>query len=87
MSPLALRTGDMLETPGHSRAHLYTIASIALGGLLQESIVELEPLDQSKPSLGKDTKHPLVPLHMIEAGVSAGIFTHTAREQLDEPHR
>ena len=80
MQSLALKPGDMLETPGHVGSHLYHVASVLLGGVNQESLVELVPLDQTRPADGEKTVHPMVPLSMIEAGCDLGIFHHTPRE-------
>lgn len=78
MNSLIIKVGDMIETPGHTRNHLYRVSLVAHGGLGQESVVELVPLDQSKPSRGADRALPLVPLQMIEAGCDAKIFIHTS---------
>lgn len=77
MQALKLNVGDMLETPGHVGSHLYHVAALLLGGTDQESLVELVPLDQTRPADGPKTVHPLVPLSMIEAGVDIGIYHHT----------
>ncbi len=82
MTTLHLKPGDMLETPGHVGSHLYHVASVLLGGANQESLVELVPLDQTRPADGAKTVHPLVPLSMIEAGAEIGIFHHTAKEEI-----
>lgn len=83
MTPLHLKTGDMLETTGHRGPHLYHVAGVHLGATHQESIVELVPLTQMRPSDGPKTVHPLVPFHMIELGVDAGIFRITPYEEID----
>jgi hypothetical protein len=80
MQTLQLKPGDMLETPGHVGSHLYHVASVLLGGTDQESLVELVPLDQTRPADGAKVVHPLVPLSMIEAGADLGIFHLTPRE-------
>lgn len=80
MQALQLKPGDMLETPGHVGSHLYHVASVLLGGTHQESIVELVPLDQTRPADGPKTVHPMVPLSMIEAGVDIGIYHLTPKE-------
>lgn len=83
MQSLAIKPGDMLETPGHVGSHLYHVAGIYLGGVNQESIVELVPIDQTRPAEGPKTVHPLVPLSMIEAGTHIGIFHHTPKDELE----
>ena len=82
MQALQIKPGDMLETPGHVGSHIYHVAGVYLGALNQESIVELVPLDQSRPSDGPKTVHPMVSLSMIEAGVDIGIYHHTPKEDL-----
>lgn len=82
MQTLMLKPGDMLETPGHVGPHIYHVAGVYLGALNQESIVELVPLDQERPSDGPKIVHPMVPVSMIEAGVDIGIFHHTSKEDL-----
>jgi hypothetical protein len=82
MQALLIKPGDMLETPGHVGSHIYHVSAVYLGALNQESIVELVPLDQTRPTDGPEVKHPLVPLSMIEAGVDIGIYHHTPKEDL-----
>lgn len=60
--PLNLTPGDMLET----RQRLYHVSGVHLGALGQESIVELVPLDATRPDANGKIEHPLVPLHMLE---------------------
>lgn len=82
MKALLIKPGDMLETPGHVGPHLYHVAGVFLGAVNQEDVVELVPIDQTRPTK-PETVHPLVPLGMIEVGVEAGIFTYTPRESLE----
>lgn len=82
MQAIQIKPGDMLETPGHIGSHIYHVSAVFLGALNQESIVELVPLDQTRPSDGSEVKRPLVPLSMIEAGVDIGIYHHTPKEDL-----
>lgn len=82
MNPLIIKPGDMLETPGHNGSHLYHVTSVLLGGVNQESLVELVPMDQARPADGAKTVNALVPLSMIEAGADIGIFHHTPGEDL-----
>lgn len=83
MQALLIKPGDMLETPGHVGSHLYHVTAVCLGGLDQESLVELVPLDQTR---GGDTdtatKNALVPLDMIAAGVDIGIYHLTPKEDV-----
>lgn len=79
MQSLAIKPGDMLETPGHVGSHLYHVAGVYLGALNQESLVELVPLDQTRGTDPKP-KHAMVPLAMIEAGCDIGIYHLTPSE-------
>lgn len=74
----------MLETPGHVGSRTYHVAGIHVGSMDQESIVELVPLDQTRPAQGIKTMQFIsVPLAMIEAGVDIGIFHHTSKDGVD----
>jgi hypothetical protein len=75
-------TGDMIETPGNVGTRLYVVDSILLGAMNQESILELTAIDQSPPAdvAGRSNAPIHVPMEMLEAGIRAGIFTHTKHD-------
>ncbi len=69
--PLLLRVGELLEWSGR----LYSVAGVHLGALNQESIVEIVPLDHTRPEQHGQTCHPLVPYHILQDGYRLGILT------------
>lgn len=68
---VSFKVGDLIETP-----LLYHVAGVHLGAINQESIVELVPMDQTRPDAHGEVRHPMVPVHILVRGIQAGIFTH-----------
>lgn len=78
MAPLSINVGDMIEVPTHTvGTDLYSVRGIYLGATGNDSLVELTPMTQGRGSDGPKPTNGMVPLRMIEAGVSVGAFTHT----------
>lgn len=77
ITPQPLSVGGILTTPGHIQERVYMIESICLGALDQEDIVELSVVDRSAPDAHGKRQSMFVPKEMIEAGITAGIFTRT----------
>lgn len=82
MQTIQLKPGDMIETTGHREHHYYNVRGVYLGALGQDSLVHLGPLDQTDGAAGRDAAAPMVPLHMIELGVDAGIYRVTPKEEM-----
>jgi len=58
---LSVKPGDLIET----RFRMYHVAGVHIGALGQESVVELVPLDATRPDMHGETVHPLVPMHWL----------------------
>lgn len=69
--------GDILETPGHQSPRLYEVQGVHVGGMWVESVVELSCLDKAAPYAHIEARHMFVPIEMIEAGLTSGIFNLT----------
>lgn len=85
MKTIEIAPGDLLEIPAHTGTELYEVTGVHLGAPGQASCVDLEPLNQSDAPHYQTSRKPFVPLRMIEAGVSAGLFTWTPLKALDTP--
>lgn len=76
---LHINTGDFIEVPNHTGGtELYSVRGIYMGAVGQDSLVELVPITQTQGSDGPNPQNPYVPLRMLEAGVTAGAFTHSS---------
>jgi hypothetical protein len=74
---------DMIESPGFTGPRLHGVTAIMLGATNQESVVELEALDQSDPcNVDGKKQHAMIPFEMLCAGIDAGIFKHTPADEL-----
>lgn len=82
MKTTMLKPGDLIEAQTHTGINSYSVVAVFLGALGQESVVELESLNQTSASDGPTPVHPLVPYHMLEAGIEVQIYRHTPKEQL-----
>lgn len=72
---------DIIETPGHTAPRLYSIIGIHLGALNQEDVLELVTIDRTAPNgMRRGETRMFVPKEMVEAGLSAGVFTLTKLE-------
>lgn len=77
ITPHNISVHDILETPGHVSPRLYTVEGIHHGPQGGESVVELCPIDKASPSAHGKAQHMFVPMEMIEAGLTTGIFNLT----------
>lgn len=74
---------DLIETPGFVSPRLYSVTAILLGAIDQENVIEMESLDKSDPCNVEGKKqHAMIPLEMLCAGITAGIFKHTPADEL-----
>lgn len=78
MTAHCIAVHDLLETPGHVEPRLYFVAGIHLGALNQEDVIELVPVNRSTPDAHGKRQHMFVPIEMIEAGLSSGLFNITS---------
>ena len=79
MKTLHINVGDIIETPTHSHnTDLYMVEGIHLGGVGQDSIIDMMPITRALAPYHKGSTTARVPLRMLEAGCAAGIFTHTS---------
>lgn len=69
--------GEILDTPGHVAERLYEIVGIHYGAEGQESVIELVAIDAATATAHSKAQHMFVPVEMIEAGLTAGIFQKT----------
>lgn len=83
MTSTLFNVHDMLETEGFTGPRLYEVQGIHLGALHQEDVIELLALDRSDPDAHGKKQMMLVPREMLCAGITAGIFHHTPRENQD----
>lgn len=81
MKFINIKPKDMIDTG----PHIYSVSSVLLGGLHQESLIELESLDKSKGTDGPKPQNAFIPIEMLCAGIEAGIYKHIAAEDLDKP--
>lgn len=80
-----MKPGDLLEVPGHTRSHHYTVAGIHLGAVGQESVVELTSDSHAAPD-AHGIVHPIiVPLRLLECSIEAKAIYHYPRTNLDGP--
>lgn len=75
--PVMFRPGDLIESPGHTQTRLYQVAGVFLGGVGQESTVQLYSVDRGQPSMGATLADINVPIEMLESGIESGLFIHT----------
>lgn len=86
MKAFRIHPFDILETPGHTHPRLYSVEGIHLGGEGQESVVGLVAMDRSVPDAhGEIIPIMFVPVVIIEAGLSSGLFTISSLEEKTGP--
>lgn len=68
--------GDIITTPGHTQERIYMVEGVHLGALDQEDAVELTPIDRKNADANGKRQPLFVPLEMLQAGITSGLFTH-----------
>lgn len=82
LTPITFNVHDMIETPGFTRPRLYSVLGIHLGALHQESVIEMESLDETDPSAHGKKQSMFVPQEMLVAGINSGVFQRTPSTDL-----
>lgn len=77
MKAFLFQVHDLIETPGHIQPRLYVVQGIHHGAENQEGILELIAFDRRTPDAHGHHQAMFVPIEMIEAGISSGLFSVT----------
>lgn len=77
MSDKPFQVDDIIETPGHTHPRIYRVLGVHYGPLNGESVIEITACDQSAPGAHGKTQQMFVPVEMVQAGLSTGLFTLT----------
>lgn len=77
MQAYTFQVHDIICTPGHVSERVYLVIGIHLGSTDQEGVLELVAYDRKLPDAHGAAQKMFVPIEMIEAGLSKGVFSLT----------